>query len=87
VVWETWKEKNSCIFNGRKWSPVEAWTLIHSHIKEKMGLKRWGSSDLRAGPEETMILRNWEICSIPKYVGIYEKGIEKGIVWKSRNSP
>ena len=42
--------------------------MIHSHIKETLGLKRWGSLDLRVGPKETMILRNWEICSIPEYV-------------------
>ena len=58
VVWETWKERNSHIFDGRKWSPEEAWMMNHIHIKETSGLKRWGSLDLRAGLEEMMILKN-----------------------------
>lgn len=33
-----------------------------------MGLGKWDLQALQAGPEETMILRNWEIISIPMYV-------------------
>ena len=52
--------------------------MIHSHIKETLRLKRWGSSDLRAGPEEMMILRDWEICNIPEYVGNIGEGARAG---------
>ena len=43
VVWETWKEWNRQIFEGRKRKLVEVWTLIYTHIKETLGLKRWDS--------------------------------------------
>ena len=52
--------------------------MIHSYIKEMLGLKRWGSSNLRAGAEEVMILRNWEICNICKYVGNIGEGARAG---------
>ena len=48
--------------------------MIHSHIKEMLGLKRWGSSNLRARLEEMVILRNWEICSVPECVGNIGEG-------------
>lgn len=47
----------------------EVWPTIHSNIKETSGLTKWGSSDLYVGLEEAIILRNWEIGSIPGYVG------------------
>ena len=52
--------------------------MIHSYIRETLGLKRWGSSNLRAGSEEMMILRNWEICSILEYVGNIGEGVRAG---------
>jgi len=69
VVWVTWKEPNSRVFESRKRSPKEVWPTIHAHIKETLGLSKWGSSDLRASPEETLIPRNWEIHNIPMFVG------------------
>lgn len=47
---------------------MEVWTPIYTHIKEMLGIKRWDLQALHAGPEEMMILRNWEIFSIPEYV-------------------
>lgn len=41
--------------------------MIHAHIKKMLGLTRWGSTGLRASPEETLILTNWEIWSIPAF--------------------
>ena len=52
--------------------------MIHSYIKETLGMKMWGSSDLHAGLEEMMILRNWEIYSIPEYVGNMGEGARAG---------
>lgn len=69
VVWETWKERNTRVFEGRARKPEEAWTRIYAHIKETLGLRKWDGQALKAGPEETRILRNWEITSIPKYLG------------------
>ena len=78
VVWESWKERNNHVFDGRKRSLEEAWPMIDSYIRETLGLKRWGSSNLLVGPKEMMILRNWEICSIPKYVGNIREGARDG---------
>ena len=65
VLWETWKERNTRIFEGRARKPEEAWTRIYAHIKETLGLSKWDAQGLKAGLEETRILRNWEITSIP----------------------
>ena len=70
VVWEIWKERNNQIFEGRTCRPKETWILIQNHTKEILGLKQWGSKDLQAGPEETTILRKWEITGISEYIGI-----------------
>lgn len=43
--------------------------MILAHIKETLGLKIWGSSDLQVGPEETRILRNWGVTSILEFIG------------------
>ena len=64
--------------------------MIYSHIKETLGLKRWGSLDLRAGLEEMMILRNWEICNIPKYVGHIGEGARvdnSSVIWEPPPPP
>ena len=36
VLWETWKERNSQIFEGRTQSLEEAWTLVQAHTKETL---------------------------------------------------
>ena len=43
--------------------------VIAAHIKESLGLKQWGSSDLQANTKESQILRNWGITSIPTFFG------------------
>ena len=70
VVWEIWKERNTHIFEGKTRKLEEYWTLIHTHIKETLGLRKWDTQALRARPKETLLLRIWEIISIPEYIGI-----------------
>lgn len=43
--------------------------MSHAHIMETLGLTKWGSRKLQASSEETLILRNWGIQSIPAFVG------------------
>ena len=42
--------------------------MIHAHIIETLGLTKWGFGDLHASFEQTLILRNWGIQSIPMFV-------------------
>ena len=43
VVLATWKEQNSWIFENRKQSLEEVWTMIHGNIMETLGITKRGS--------------------------------------------
>ena len=43
--------------------------VISTHIKESLGLKQWGYSDLHVDPEEARIMSNWGITRIPEFFG------------------
>ena len=61
--------------------------VITTHIKESLGLMQWGSSDLQANPEESQILRNWGITSIPTFFGFWVNPIQIGHNPKSWEPP
>lgn len=61
--------------------------MILALIKESLGLKRWGSFDLQAGPKETRILRNWEIANIPEYIGHCGEENKTGISLDTSDPP
>lgn len=69
VVWEIWKEQNNRIFEDRKRSSKEVWSLIQIHTKEILALKQWGNIDMQANAEEKAILQRWEISAIPNFIG------------------
>lgn len=70
VVWELWLERNQRIFERRWRQEGDIWAKIYTHVQEMLGLTWWKDEDMKAGIEEAIILKEWDILTIPIYKGI-----------------
>jgi len=68
-MWEIWLERNKRTFEGKQRSEEEIWRRIKLLVIESLRMTIWGEQDMKVDPTEKLILRDWEIHTLPTHIG------------------